>query len=393
MDHLATFGLDRDPFGCDAQVLWYYEGTAYGNATRRLQRAALQGKGLCVVTGRGGVGKTMLVRHLMDALEPEMFESCMLVPMPGITDFRWLLSRLAQQLGVESPASELQATLAEVYEQLAVVREDGRNAVLIIDEAQVLADRGLLADLRGLLNLEYEERRLLTIVLVGSPALLDALRAEPALAERIDLQLALPCLASKEVAPYLHHRIRAAGGNAAILESGAVAALTRLSDGLPRRINALADAALYEAHAAGRVSATAADVERAAADLGFEALAAGEAPAPVAVAPPAPRREAPAASAAPPGPQAGFARSTQSAMPAPKPSAASAELDSVFSASEEEFELGEVVAEPTGRRADVTTALFDDRGAADADFAAPGPLGALDDSAELEDLFADIVDE
>lgn len=308
----------------------------------------------------------------------------MLVPVPGITDLRWLLTRLAQQLGVEAPASELPAVLAQVYEQLAVVREDGRSAVLILDEAQVLAERGLLADLRGLLNLEYEERRMLTIVLVGSPALLDAVRAEPALAERIELRLALPCLASREVAPYLHHRIRAAGGNAAILESGAVAALTRLSEGLPRRINALADAALYEAHVAGRVSATAADVERAAADLGIAAAtSAASETSPNAAAAPAisPRRESP-----PPAPIAEPRPASAANAPAASPMS---DLDSIFNATEEEFELGEVVAEPTGRRAEATVALFDDRSGADVGSSA----GGFDDSGELEDLFADIVDE
>jgi type II secretory pathway predicted ATPase ExeA len=326
----------------------------------------------------------MLVRHLMDALEPEAFEACMLVPMPGITDFRWLLTRLAQQLDVETPAGDLQGVLAQVYEQLAVVREDGRSAVLIIDEAQVLADRGLLADLRGLLNLEYEDKRLLTIVLVGAPALLDALRAEPALADRIDLKLALPCLATKEVAPYLHHRIRAAGGNAAILESGAVAALTKLSEGLPRRINALADAALYEAHLAGRVSATAADVEHAAAELGIGQGAESE---PAAAEAPAPAPRASASS---------IAHAAQAAPRAAAPAAAAKgsfaqELESVF--EEVELELGDVVAEPTDRPASTTLALFDDPATAEAAFGAPGSQGGFDDSGELEDLFADIVDE
>ena len=64
--------------------------------------------------------------------------------------------------------------LSEVYDQLAIVREEGRHAVVILDEAQVLAEQGVLRELRGLLNLEYEERRLLTLVLVGLPALASA---------------------------------------------------------------------------------------------------------------------------------------------------------------------------------------------------------------------------
>jgi type II secretory pathway predicted ATPase ExeA len=387
VEHLATFGLDRDPFGCDAQLIWYFDGAGFASAAQRLQRAAMQAKGLCVVTGRGGVGKTMLVRHLLQVLEDEVFEASMLVAVPGITDTRWLLTRWAQQLGVEAPSSELATLLAQIYEQLAIVREDGRNAVLIVDEAQVLAERGILAELRGLLNLEYEEKRLVTVVLVGSPSLAEALSGEPALRDRIDLPLSILPLQPKEVVAYVHHRIRAAGGNPAIFESSAVASLTKLCGGLPRRINALADYALFEAHQAGRVSATSGDVERAAQDLGGmpEATAAGHsagASVESLVSPPRHERASPAA---------GPARRRESPSTAPEPLLADADS---------ELELGEIVAEPTGRRAaaahNATAVMaaargFDERPG----FEAPeqGREFRLDDSGELEDLFADIVDE
>lgn len=390
MEHLATFGLDRDPFGCDAQLLWYFESAGFADATQRLQRAVMQAKGLCVVTGRGGVGKTMLVRHLLQALEEEVFDASMLVAVPGITDMRWLLSRWAQQLGVEAPSSDPATVLAQVYEQLAIVREDGRKAVLIVDEAQVLAERGILGDLRGLLNLEYEEKRLVTIVLVGTNALADAIANEPALAERVDLRLTIQPLQGKEVVGYLHHRIRAAGGNPAIFESSAVTTLTKLCGGVPRRINALADDALYEAHRAGRVSATAADVERAAANLRDpnEVAAPQSAPAP----------EAPAEPVRAERPDRGE-RAERAALAAPaarRREAPPSPVDALFTESASEFELGEIVAEPTGRRAaaasPAATALV--RGFEEEAFPAGDDRDLrLDDSAELEDLFADIVDE
>ncbi len=86
----------------------------------------------------------MLVRHLLESLDEEAYEPVLLIPMPGVSDGRWILDRFARQLGVEEPAEELSTLLGQLYEQLAMVREDGRRAVLIIDEAQVLADQGLL---------------------------------------------------------------------------------------------------------------------------------------------------------------------------------------------------------------------------------------------------------
>ncbi|MAE95119.1 MAG: hypothetical protein CL910_10700 [Deltaproteobacteria bacterium] len=267
MEHLSTFKLQRDPFANEPQLSFYYESPAHQDAERRLVRAAMQSKGLSVVTGVGGVGKTLLVRHYLEALEEEVFEACMLVPIPGITDGRWILDRFARQLGVEEPAEDSQRVMAQIYEQLAIVREDGRQTVLIFDEAQVLADQGLLGELRGLLNLEYEDRRLLCMVLVGLDSLDDAIREEPALCDRVDLRVDLAPLDATYAAQYLTHRILTAGGNPAILEAPAVDALVKHSRGVPRHLNSLADNALFEAHLAGRVSASAADVERAVAEL------------------------------------------------------------------------------------------------------------------------------
>ena len=382
VDHLATFGLDRDPFSSDAQLAWYFEGAGFAAASQRLHRAALQGKGLCLVSGRGGVGKTMLVRHLLQVLDDEVFDASMLVAVPGITDMRWLLTRWAQQLGVESPSPELAAVLAQVYEQLAIVREDGRKAVLIVDEAQVLAERGVLADLRGLLNLEYEEKRLLTLILVGSPSLADAVAAEPALRDRVDARLTLQPLSPKEVVSYVHHRIRTAGGVPAIFESSAISSLTKLCGGTPRRINALADEALHLAHGAGRVSATAADVERAAAELEPEM--------------PAPSPAAPAAEQSP-APARGE-RATLSAQPRRHREAPAPRMEPALSEIDADLELGEVIQEPIARRAghaQSATALMPATRGFERDAAESGQDREfrLDDSAELEDLFADIVDE
>lgn len=267
MEHLSTFGLSRDPFANEPQLDLFFESQTARDAAGRLRRAAQQAKGLVVLTAPGGLGKTMLVRHLLDGLEEEVFEACLLVPVPGVSDGAWVFDRLARQLGIEAPARDRAALLGEVYERLAIVREDGRHTVVILDEAQVLAEQGALAELRGLLNLEYEDRRLVTLVLVGLPSLMAAVAAEPALADRIDVPLRIGALRGEEASRYLTHRIRAAGGNPAILESGAVAALVKWGGGSPRQLNRLADAALFEAHLAGRVSATAEDVERAAAEL------------------------------------------------------------------------------------------------------------------------------
>jgi type II secretory pathway predicted ATPase ExeA len=281
VEHFQHFGLAEDPFRNEPRLEHYFETHANRDAMRRLERGLRQAKGLLVLAGEIGSGKTMVVRRLLEALEEEVFEASMLVVLPGAADASWMLARFAAQLGIETPAPEREALLTQIYEKLAIIREDGRHAVLIIDDAHALASLSTLAEVCGLLKLEYEERRLLSLVLAGGPALEQALGNDATLAHRVDVKVRLEPLDPTGAAAYLAHRIDAAGGNPAILDPGAVAALHALGGGLPGRMNTLADNALFEAFLCGRAKMTRTDVERASRDLGFGASeAAPLAPAP-----------------------------------------------------------------------------------------------------------------
>ena len=427
MEHLDHFGLSRDPFANDPQVEAYFPSPEHTGVERRLQRGVSQRKGLCVLTGPPGAGKTMVVRHLLDALEEEVFEACLLVPVPGISDGAWVMSRLAQQLGVEEPAEEPAALLGEIYEQMAIVREDGRHTVVILDETQMLLDQGALSVLQALLNLEYEERRLLTLILVGSPELEQALARETGLGERVDIHVRLPGLDAATATQYLTHRIRRVGGSPAILEPAALSSLIAHAAGAPRRLNTLADNALYEAFLAGRVSANADDVARAAADLALPGSALAD------QAPPAPSMQQPVAAGssdaetsariAPPSASAPESSSLESVFDDPAPEGPrGADVTTLMPApGDEPLDLDDVVAAPTDpvfRRAvaeatqfvpDAEAPMAAPRGAADATMilSAPDDAGAETLLApepvaprrgppkeeEIEDLFADLVEE
>jgi len=283
VEHFQHFGLAEDPFRNEPRLEHFFETHANRDAMRRLERGLRQAKGLLVLAGDIGSGKTMVVRRLLESLEEEVFEASMLVVLHGAADAGWMLGRFASQLGVETPASEREALLAQIYEKLAIIREDGRHAVLIIDDAHALASQPTLAEVCGLLKLEYEERRLLSLVLTGAPSLEQALANDGTLAHHVDVKVRLEPLDPTGAAAYLAHRIDAAGGNPAILDPGAVAALHALGRGLPGRMNTLADNALFEAFLCGRAKMTRTDVERACRDLGFgapEAAAVPEAPEP-----------------------------------------------------------------------------------------------------------------
>ncbi len=270
MEHLAHFGLALDPFVNDPLLRFYFASPEHSDAERRLLRAVQQGKNLATLLGDVGCGKTMLMRHLLEGLEHEQFEASLLVMLHGGVKPGWLLSRVAQQLGIEPPPSERSALVGQIYDRLAAVREEGRQAVVLVDEAQMLATREAMEELRGLLNLEYEERHLVSVVLVGLPSLDEILALDTALAQRVEVRVRLAPLDAASAAAYLAHRIRTVQGDPAILGPDAVEALVRLGRGVPRVLNTLADNALYEAFLARRKRVAEADVERAARDLGLE---------------------------------------------------------------------------------------------------------------------------
>jgi general secretion pathway protein A len=270
VDHLRHFGLADDPFRDEPRLRDFFESRPAAEALLRLERGLRQGRGLCVLSGEPGLGKSMLVRRLLDGLEEELFEASALVVLPGAGDAGAVLARFARHLGVEAPAAERQSLLAQIYEQLAIVREDGRQAVLLVDDAEQLARGSALAELCGLLRLEYEERRLLALVLAGAQPLDAALAADASLASRVDVRVRLAPLDAEDAAGYLAHRLRSAGGDPAIFAPDAHDAIHRLGRGLPGLMNRLADNALFEAFLCARSRVSRADVERAHQDLGFD---------------------------------------------------------------------------------------------------------------------------
>lgn len=432
MEHLEHFGLSRDPFSNDPQLSVYFESAEHASAERRVRRSVTQQKGLCVLSGPAGAGKSMVVRHLLESLEEEVYEACLLVPVPGVADAGWVFSRFAAHLGVAEPSPERAALLAQIYEQMAVIREEGRQVVLILDEADVLAERGALGDLRALLNLEYEERRLLTLVLVGPTEIEDLIARERGLAERLDIHVRLRPLDADAATQYLTHRIRRVGGSPAILDASALDALIERAGGIPRRMNTIADNALFEAFVGGRVSATRDDVLHAASELDLGAassaagagVAHGHGPAATAPATPsasaaAPRRDATAAraSAQPPARRAAPAEAETSVFDAPPPAAASRRAAPARPPASRGIPLDEVFASPTpqprlrpaapkaapawsGRGAPDKTMILSHGEGFDVDHDDP-PQDARTVAVavgppkeeEIEDLFADLVDE
>lgn len=269
MEHLHHFELAQDPFQNEPDLRFYVENETHRRAQLRIDRALRQSKGLVLLTGEGGTGKSLLARRLFEGLEEEMFESALMVMMQGTADATSVLRRFAAQIGIEAAPSERSALIGALYEQLAIVREDGRHAVLILDDAHVLGCEAM-AEIGGLLNLEYEGRRLLSLLLVGLPELDTMVASISSLGQRVDVRVPLAALSEAESQAYVERRLEAAGGATDLFDESALQTIFKLGGGRPRRMNSLADNALFEAYLAGRSRVGASDVESAGRDLALE---------------------------------------------------------------------------------------------------------------------------
>jgi general secretion pathway protein A len=268
----AFYGLREQPFTLTTDPRFLYLSPGHRQAFDELLTGLRRHEGILLLTGDTGTGKTTLCRAVIDALGHRSFAALILNPyMSDIEVLRTILrdfglvTREDIRKGAfdHADAPQLLDTLEAFLRSLVALNS---YAVVIIDEAQSLSPK-VLDQIRVLGSIEQDGRRLLQIVLVGQPALIETLRADSmrALADRVSRRTSLGPLPERDVDAYIRHRLTIAGGKDAVtFDAEALARITDLSDGLPRRINLLCDRALELGRVAGVTTITAPLVSRAA---------------------------------------------------------------------------------------------------------------------------------
>jgi len=255
--YLEHFRLREAPFGITPDTEFFFSSAASQQALNTLLVATRTGEGFIKITGEVGTGKTLLCRQLLLNVG-EKFQTAY-IPNP-LLEPTTLLLELANELGASvrylnvSPRAEHEHMLLKALkERLLELAQEGRRALVCLDEAQALPIKTLEA-LRLLSNLETEKRKLLQVVIFGQPEL-DVKLSHPSirqLKQRITFEYHLSSLTGPEMAAYLDHRMAVAGYRGPPPFSRPALWLLRWrTGGTPRLVNIVAHKALMSAYGRG----------------------------------------------------------------------------------------------------------------------------------------------
>lgn len=248
MGYTDYFNFEREPFSNAPNEKFYYDSEQHRRALQRLKYSVDTDKGLAVLVGAVGTGKTTLARRMLDNLPVEHYESSLLVMIHSDITPEWLLSRICLQLGVENPDAGPLKMLKQLFERLLQIEQEGRKAVVLIDEAQMLHTRELMEEFRGLLNLEIPGKKLLNIIFFGLPALEEVMRLDEPLAQRVAFKYTLTPFEPRETVAYIAFRLNVSGCEQSPFLPETLPLIQSYSGGVPRLINTICDNALFETY-------------------------------------------------------------------------------------------------------------------------------------------------
>ena len=244
--------LESKPFEPAADPRFVFPSEGRQGALHKLRYAIESRRPAALLAGAPGIGKTLLTQSLQSQCD-EAADRFVRVVFPLMSS-RDLLGYLAEQLGAppaDPPQHTVEESLRRLEFALGEASRSGKHTVLVVEEAHLLEDAGLLETLRLLLNLGGGQP-LFTLLLVGQPALLTAMPRNATLDERVDIKVLLKPFTAEETASYIEHRLRAAGATRSIFSADALQRAHQLCHGVARRINRLCDLALVVGYAAGR---------------------------------------------------------------------------------------------------------------------------------------------
>ncbi|UVW34918.1 AAA family ATPase [SAR92 clade bacterium H455] len=272
--YLQHFALAREPFSIVPDPGFLYPSIYHRQAVAHLKYGLDREGGFILLTGEVGTGKTTLTRTMIKRIPPHVRVAYILNSKLNVAD---VLASICDELDIDLPnASELSLTKQSFTKQcidalnrnLLAAHADGKKTLIVLEEAQNLTAEVLEA-LRLLSNLETSTDKLLHILLVGQPELLDILAQQELrqLNQRVVSRFHLSPLDKDDLSNYINHRLHRAGAKRAIFDSGCAAVLFRLTGGVPRLINLVCHQSLVAAYSTGAQTVSAKLVKQAASEI------------------------------------------------------------------------------------------------------------------------------
>lgn len=250
------WNLTARPFENRVQDDYYYPAESHQAAVLKLRYAIENRRACAMLCGPSGVGKSLIVDAIDRQLDTDFTPFCHIV-FPSLNHEQMI--RYVIDYVDPTPDNESHATASELvrFEHFLINNlENGRHAVIVVDEAQLLEANQLLEPLRLLLNIGASQspgEAAFTLVLVGQPTLLSQVERHHALDERLSVKCMLNRFRPEESASYISHRLNVSGSEIdAVFEPEAVTRIHEVTDGIPRRINRLCDLALMVGFAESR---------------------------------------------------------------------------------------------------------------------------------------------
>jgi general secretion pathway protein A len=250
------FSFKERPFKLVPNPEYFFMSQSHEEALAYLKYAISQGDGFVAIIGEVGTGKTTLCRVFLENLDENTDSAYIFNPKLSP---KQLLLAINEEFGLEFDADSTKELIDTLNSYLMGKRAEGKNVVLLIDEAQNLTVN-VLELIRLLSNLETTKFKLLQIVLVGQPELGDILDSHELrqLGQRITLKCNLKPLTFKEVKEYIVHRIHIASKKPVVqFTRAAYRAIYKYSSGIPRLINIVCDRALLTAYVLNQKKITA----------------------------------------------------------------------------------------------------------------------------------------
>lgn len=260
--------LDRPAFESDFDTKFYFPARSHQGALLKLRFALEHRKGIAVLVGDHGVGKSFLTHVLEQELDGPLRPFLRLVfPQLSPADMlSYLAMRLEASPGPGVQRSSQDQTLRSLECRLERMAREGHRQVIVLDDAHLLQPQHF-ETLQLFMSVQQQAGNVLSLILVGRPELLSRVERVPGLDQRVAVRMGIEPLSGEETEQYIEHRLRIASVSQSMFRDDAYRVFWEISQGIPRRMNQICDLSLLVGYADGMSELTSIEVEAAAEEM------------------------------------------------------------------------------------------------------------------------------